>query len=102
MDESLTLGGNIELSGFKGIDSGSFVILKKIIGNYARRMSDVSTKFEVLSLTLKAVHETEASKKFNIKAKFVDNGKTFNSESIDRNLFVAVDDALKRLHNEIS
>lgn len=101
-DEITTLGGNIELSGFKGLDSGSFIILKKIIGNYARKMSDMSSNFERLSLTLKPVHETEASKKYDIKAKLMDNGKAFNSQTVDRNLFVAVDAALKKLQNEIS
>ncbi|MEA3430624.1 MAG: hypothetical protein U9R08_05105 [Nanoarchaeota archaeon] len=101
-DEIMALGGNIELSGFKGLDSGSFIILKKMIGNYARKMNDMSNKFESLSLTLKSVHETEASKKYNIKAKLMDNGKSFNSEKVDRNLFVAVDIALKKLQNEIS
>ncbi|MBW3003133.1 hypothetical protein KY337_01095 [Candidatus Woesearchaeota archaeon] len=101
-DEIVTLGGNIELSGFKDLDSGSFIILKKIIGNYARKMSDMSSNFERLSLTMKHVHETEASKKYDIKAKLMDNGKSYNSEMVDRNLFVAVDTALKKLQNEIS
>lgn len=101
-DDMMALGGNIELSGFKGLDSGSFIILKKMIGNYARKMSDLSSNFEKLSLTLKSVHETEASRKYDIKAKLLDNGKPYNSQTVDRNLFVAVDNALKKLQNEIS
>jgi len=34
MSDELQLGGNINLSGFKEIDSGSMVVLKKIVGNY--------------------------------------------------------------------
>ena len=34
MDETLELGGNIELKGFGSMDKSSMVIVKKIIGNY--------------------------------------------------------------------
>ena len=45
MDDNVQLGGNIELSGFRDIDGASMVVLKKIIGNYARRLSELSEKF---------------------------------------------------------
>jgi hypothetical protein len=61
MDEPMQLGGNIELSGFGGIDGASMVVLKKIIGSYGRRLSEISDKFEKLSVTMKPVHETEKS-----------------------------------------
>ncbi|MBW3015881.1 hypothetical protein KY330_05655 [Candidatus Woesearchaeota archaeon] len=102
MEDILQLGGSIELTGFRELDPGSMVILKKIIGNYARKMSDLSSNFERLSLRMKPIHATEASAKFEIKAKLIDNGKAFNSEVIDRNVFVAVDSALKKLQTEIS
>ena len=101
-EETMNLGESIELSGFKDLDSGSMIILKKMIGNYVRKLSDNSANFEKLSLRMKPVHETEASKKFEIKAKLMDNGSVINSESIDRNLFVAVDNALKKLQKTIS
>ncbi len=93
----MQLGGNIELTGFRELDPGSLVIIKKMVGNYARKIADQSSNFEKLSLTLKIVHETEASKKFEIKAKALDNGKPSNSEVTERNVFVAVDKALKKL-----
>jgi len=99
--EIMKLGGNIELTGFNDLDKASMVILRKIVGNYARRMSELTNKFEVLSLVMKPVHETEASKKYDIHAKLVDNGKPFTSEVTDRNLFYAVDDSLKKIVNSI-
>ena len=36
----LELGGSIQLSGFSGIDGGQMVVVKKIVGNYAKRLSD--------------------------------------------------------------
>ena len=102
MDESMQLGGNIELSGFRDIDSASMVVLKKIVGNYGRRLSDISDKFESLKVTMKPVHETEKSEKYEIHAQLINAGKSVVSEVVERNLFVAVDNALKKIENEIS
>ena len=101
MEETMKLGGNIELSGFSGLDKASVVVLKKIVGNYAKRMSDISMNFETLSLVMKKIHETEASKKFEIHAKMLDNGKPHVSEVVDRNLFVAIDNSLKKIVNSL-
>ena len=98
----MELGGNIQLSGFRHIDGASMVILKKIIGNYARKMSDITKKFESLHVTMKPVHETEKSEKYEIHTKLMDNGKPIVSEVVERNLFVAVDNSLKKIINEIS
>ena len=59
MLNSIELGGNIELSGFKDVDGGSMVILKKVVGNYVRKMNDMTSKFEKLSLNMKVIHEKE-------------------------------------------
>ena len=102
MDDIKELGGNIQLAGFRDIDSSSMVILKKIIGNYARRMTELAEKFEKLHITMKPVHQREKSEKYEIQAKLISNGKPFVSETVDRNLFVAVDDSLKKIVSEIS
>lgn len=101
MPDSMQLGGNIELSGFSDLERGSIVILKKIVGNYARRFSEQCASFEKLSLTMKNVHETEGSKKFEVHGMVIDKGKTYTSEITDRNLFVVVDSVLKKIGNEI-
>lgn len=100
-EESVRLGGNIELSGFRSIDSSSMIVLKKIIGNYARRIVELTTKLENLHITLKPVHEREKSEKYEVHAKIIDNGKVYASETTDRNLFVAVDNVLKKIVNEL-
>lgn len=102
MDDIMQLGGNIELSGFKDIDGASMVVLKKIIGNHVRRMTEISDKFESLKVTMKPVHETEKSEKYEIHAQLMNDGKPVVSEVVERNLFVAVDDALKKVISEIS
>lgn len=102
MDDNMQLGGNIELTGFKDIDGASMVVLKKMIGNYMRRISEISEKSGSLHINMKTVHEKEKSEKYEIHAKLIDNGKPVVSETVDRNLFIAVDNALKKIVNEIS
>lgn len=101
MEDLLRLGGNIELSGFNEFEHGSMVILKKIVGNYARKFSEQCESFEKLSLSMKKIHETEASKKFEVHGMVIDKGKTYTSEFTDRNVFVVVDSVLKKIGNEI-
>lgn len=104
-NDILQLGGNIELSGFKGLSSSSMIVLKKIVGNYARKMSESTAKFEKLSLTMKTAHSNPADNKpgiYEINAKMLDNGKLISSSTSDRNLFVAIDDSLKKIMSEIS
>jgi 23S rRNA pseudoU1915 N3-methylase RlmH len=101
MSDALQLGGNIELAGFREIDPASMVVLKKIVGNYARRFSEQCSSFEKLSLNIKKVHETEGSKKFEIHGMVIDKGKTFTSEITDRNMFVVVDMVLKKIESEM-
>ena len=100
-NENLNFGGNIELSGFKIVDSSSMVVLKKVIDNYAKRIGELTKKMGTLHITLKPVHEREKSEKYEVHAKVVDDGKVYASKVTDRNLFVAVDNVLKKLVNEI-
>ena len=102
MDDEMQLGGNIQLSGFKDIDGASMIVLKKIIGNYGRKFSEFSDKFESLKITMKPVHETEKSEKYEIHAQLMNDGKSVVSEVVERNLFVAVDSALKKIESEIN
>ena len=104
MDEKedlLQLGGNIQLTGFSSLDGGQMVVVKKIVGNYAKKLSEMCNKFESLAVTMKPVHETEASKIYEIHAKCMDNGKPITSAVDDRNVFIALDSALKKVENSV-
>ena len=101
MDDLMQLGGNIELSGFRDIDGASMVVLKKIIGNYGRKLSEISDKFEALKIAM-ATNETEKSEKYKIHAQLMIDGKSVVSEVAERNLFVAVDSTLKKIESQIS
>lgn len=101
----IELGGNIELVGFKEvIDGATMIVLKKIVGNYVRKFSEISKTFEKLTLTLKEVHtsQDEKSRKFELHARVLNGGKPITSEVTDKNLFFAVDSALKKVEKMLS
>jgi hypothetical protein len=100
--DNLVLGGNIELSGFREVDGSSMIVIKKIVGNYVKRISEQKPDFEKLHLVAKEIHKTENSEKYELHAKAIIAGKTFTSEITEFNLFVAVDQVLKKLESELS
>ncbi len=95
----IELGGNIELVGFKDLDSAELVILKKIIGNYARKFSDSIEGYEQLTINLKKVGGAKSSK-FEVLGKLMISGKPVNSDVTENNLFVAVAEVLKKLEKQ--
>ncbi|MBI2141882.1 hypothetical protein HYU15_00135 [Candidatus Woesearchaeota archaeon] len=101
-EDTVTLGGNIELAGFRELEGGSAVILKKIIGTYARRFSEICEKLELLKLQMKRIHEREKSEKYELHGFVIDNGKHYNASVADANLFFALDRVLKKLESEIA
>ncbi len=97
VDSVQEYGGNIFLSGFTEIDKPSMVIVKKIVGQYAKKFSTASESFESLKMSLKPVHKTEGSEKYEIKIKVMDSGKPFNIEITDRNLLSALGEGLRKM-----
>jgi hypothetical protein len=96
-DEAIMqLGGNIELVGFREVGPDKIIVVKKIVGNYARKMSEGS-QFDKLTVSLKLVH----SSKVEIKGKLAANGKLYNSEIVDFNLFFALDKVLGNILTNI-
>ncbi|MBU4493291.1 MAG: hypothetical protein KKA61_02880 [Nanoarchaeota archaeon] len=96
MSETITLGGNIELTGFSDLDRGSMIIIKKIVGSYTRKFSDSLKDFEKLVIEL-----NEQGNEFEINAKIVVGGKKTSANTKDKNLFVALDSVLKELEKKI-
>lgn len=101
MVETMELGGNIELTGFSELDPGVLVVVKKVVGNYAKRLSEIEKDFEKLQVTLKTVHKTAKSEKNELHAKVIAKGKPYTAEVTDLNLFFALDKVLKKVENEI-
>ena len=97
----IELGGNITLVGFKELGYAEFVVVKKVVGNYARKFSE-KTPFTNLRLTLKPIHKTtDEVTKFEIKANLEIDGTHYHAELVDHNLFIAIDTILKKLEAQL-
>jgi ribosome-associated translation inhibitor RaiA len=100
--ETIQLGGSIGLSGFREIDGGSMIVVKKIVGSYVRKFSSRLGNFQGFNLNMKEVHSSnDTNPVFELHGHVVDNGKTYSAEVAERNLFVAVDSLMKKLENSI-
>lgn len=97
VEERLQLGGNIELVGFQEMEPGELIVLKKIVGHFAEKFSKLCDQFEQLVIIKKDVHKQEHSQKYEIHGKLIETGKTHTIKATDFNLFVALDEVLKKL-----
>jgi len=89
----IELGGNITLDGFTGRDYAELIVVKKIVGRYARQLSDAHSGFENLTISLK----TAQPGKYGLSASCIINGKEAQELCTAQNLFIALDSALKGL-----
>jgi len=89
----IELGGNIKLEGFHNIEPALLIVVKKITGNYVKKISDKLGK-DIDELKLELVEETGQKK---IKGEVKANNKTETTESQNINLFFALDKVLNTL-----
>jgi len=102
VNEKISLGGNIELVGFKQVSMSEVVVVKKLVGNYTRKIQEACNNFQGITVYLKEIHKIENNAKNEIHVKVIDDGKLFTSEVIDKNMFVALDSALKKVLAEVT
>ena len=97
----MELGGNIELVGFNELDTSELIVLKKMIGNHARKYADyLKDGYGRLTVTMKPIHGKNSSK-FEVQVKLLANNKPIVSEVTEINLFVCVADALKKVEAQV-
>src|SRR3989344_2093227 len=96
-EQNIELGGKITLSGFHTVEPGKLVVVKKVVGNYVKKMEEKTQNFDKISIHLKSVHNSE----FEIQAKLMANGRAYNSEVTDFNLFFGMSKVLDKIMNEI-
>jgi hypothetical protein len=102
MDDVQQLGGDIELSGFNILNGGEMIIVKKIVGNYARRMEGLCQNFNGLKLRIKPLHHTEDKlKKFELHGQVLDGGHVYPAGTVEHNIFVGIDAVCKKLVHEV-
>jgi ribosome-associated translation inhibitor RaiA len=102
VNDSVSLGGNIELIGFKQVSLADVVVVKKLVGHYTRKIQEHSQNFEKIQIFLKEIHKVDNNAKHEIHVKVLDSGKALSSEVVDKNLFTALDSALKKVLGEVS
>jgi hypothetical protein len=99
-EDLMELGGSIILSGFKEVDKRDMIVLKKIIGNYVKKFREQIDGYEELKLTIKFIHGE--NKKFEAKGEIIAKGKPHNSKLTHFNLFIGIDELLKKLESSIA
>ncbi len=87
----IELGSKIVLEGFDDIDRTQLVVVKKIVGNYTKKLFEDKEGFEKVVVTL------NKNDKFNVGVKVTIKGEEKNSEMSDVNLFFALTSALEKL-----
>jgi len=89
MDNSIKLGGNIELSGIENFSSAQMIVLKKVIGMYARKFSE------------KGLERLCVSFGDGVSVEAVCNGNIVSSAAQHENLFFSVDAVLKDIESQL-
>jgi len=90
------LGGNIILSGFN-LEPIEIVVVKKIIGHYAKKISE-KIKYSEMKVTLKQSKKTNIFL-HQIKAEIA-AGKIITADSENKNLYTALSEALNKLYSQ--
>lgn len=90
----LELGGGIFLDNFEGIEPGRLIIVKKIVGNYTKNISENIEGFKKITISL------EEGNSYKIVVK-VDAGKELIATGEKENLFFALNDALTGIDDQI-
>lgn len=93
----MKLGGNIELEGFDNIEPAQLVVIKKIVGSSAKKISEEIAVFENLQITLK---ENDKDK-VTLSGKITIKGTDHEAEASDKNLFFALNKVLSDLTAKI-
>ena len=83
----IELGGNIKLNNFEGIEPALLIVVKKVVGNYTRKISESFDNFKEVLVDLENTNDNKITVK-------VTADKEYASEASDKNLFFALDRAL--------
>lgn len=92
------LGGNIVLSNFE-MDGQEMVIVKKLVGNYAKKIGNLCP-YEELKLEMKTSNKGK-TKKFEVKGLAIFTGNRVTSESTGFNPFVLINEVLNKMLAEV-
>ena len=89
--DSIELGGNITLKGFDSVEPAKLIVVKKMVGNYARQISNIK---EFSNLTLEY-------KDNKIHSVLKIDGKEIKADSSENNLYFGINECLNKVIKEV-
>jgi len=93
------LGGNIALVDFN-LDDQEMIIIKKIIGNYAKKIKGL-VEYQELKLEMRAHKKSgDSAPKYEIKVHLTFDKDQANTQVEGLNPFVLVDDVMRKILKE--
>ena len=95
----IELGGNIKLDNFDYVDLPTLIIVKKLVGNYAKKIHDNIAPFDELKVGL--IEKEVEGKRVELGASLTSNEKICEAFASDVNLFFAIDKALRKIMADI-
>lgn len=93
----LKLGGNIVLVGFS-LDPAEMVIVKKIAGHYAKKISE-QTEYSELKITLKQ-SQKQQSFLHELSVRVMAGKSVLKANKQDKNIYSGLSDALEDIYNQ--
>ncbi len=99
----IELGGNIILVGFKDLEPAKLIVVKKMVGTYAKKIAD-KVELKELKVELKPIHnkeKDEEKQKYEVKANAHTDKKDYNAETTQFNLFYALDEVLGKIITQV-
>ena len=91
----IELGGSIKLDGFNSVDIPSLIVVKKIVGNYAKKISENNAEYKELLLEVLSTGPT-----YELSATLTTSSKVYTSKASDINLFFALNKVLNGVQKE--
>lgn len=85
----IELGGNIKLDGFEGVEPAQLIVIKKVVGNFAKKYSE---KVEVKELLVKLEDKNKVSGSLNDE---------ISESSENDNLFFSLNDVLMKIKGKL-
>ncbi len=93
----------VEFSGFKGIDEAAMADVNASVRKKLKRLSEICTGIEKLTVQLKKIHALPRSEKYEIHSRLTaKKGSTYTSTITDYNLLFAIESALDKIESEAS
>lgn len=98
----IELGGNIKLVGFRDLEPAKLIVVKKVVGNYARKFAEQIVSFEELLVDLKELKDEADNLTYAVIGQIIVDGKEITSEVMHGNLFFGIDQTLSQLFSHVS